>query len=351
MKGKEQIMVKGKVSCIIASYNTDSEYLIVAVKSILNQSYKKIELIVVDDGSEIPVSSILDGIEDERLKVITNVINMGVTKSRNRALSLIEGEYMAVMDADDISDVTRFEKQVRYLEENHEIDLVSTQMAFISNDRRQNPKIRIPKEPEEYLSWLFWDNSRPFPHGPAMIRVSFLEKYKIQYDEKYKKALDYRLWVDCARHKGKFHILDEYLYYYRIHEGQMSQSGRTGQMYYADQICLDQLEYLHIEPTQEEEKIHLLLRDSDSYQDGREMLEWKEKLIQANYKYQYCNPKIFEKEVNYRFFKMAYKEYLCKGSKMYKSIFIRSCTLYNICRSIKARIQYRFRKRPGYLKV
>ena len=344
-------MIKGKISCVIASYNTPERYLLEAVDSILAQTYSNFELIIVDDGSDIPVTEILSNVDDDRVHVITNSSNEGVTKSRNRALNYLTGEYMAVMDSDDISAPTRFEKQVAYLKSHSQVDLVSAQMQFLTNDTRLNPWIRIPDNSDRYLSWLFWDNSRPFPHGPAMIRVEFLKKHHIMYNENYRKALDYRLWVDCARHKGKFHILDEYLYYYRVHDAQISQSGREGQMYYADRICLDQLKYLHITPTAEEEKLHLLLRDSDSYEDGRGMLEWKEKLKCANNKYKYCEPKVFEREIDYRFFKMCYKEFIVKQNKVYYKYFMNSCTIYNIFRSIINKLRYKLRKHPGFLKV
>lgn len=321
------------ISCVIASYNTNDKYLIEAVTSILNQTYKKIELIVIDDGSDIPVNNVLSNIKDSRLRIIRNTENCGVTYSRNRAMEYINGEYLAIMDADDVSDLYRFEKQIKYLETHKNCQLVSSQMSFITNDKRLNPFIRIPKNSNKYLSWLFWDNSKPFPHGAAMIRMSFINKYKIRYDERYKKALDYRLWVDCARNGAKFHIIDEYLYFYRIHSGQISQSKRNEQIYYANKICLDQLEYLGIYPTDDEKNIHLLLRDSEGDGVPDHSFRWKEKIIDANKKYGYCQHNIFKKEVNYRFFKLCFKEYIIRKNNKYKKYFFKSLNLNNIFRS------------------
>ncbi|WP_285947429.1 glycosyltransferase family 2 protein, partial [Thomasclavelia cocleata] len=294
---------------------------------------------------QVLVKDVLKDINDDRLIILTNETNLGVTKSRNKAMEIMSGEFMAVMDADDISDKTRFEKEVKYLQENSNCDLVSCQMAFLTNDNRKNPWIKIPKSTQEYLSWLFWDNSRPFPHGPAMIRNSFLNKNAIVYDENYKKALDYRLWVDCARHDGIFHILDEYLYLYRVHSGQISQLTRKDQIYFAERICLDQLQYLKINPTETEEKIHLCLRDSEPGATIDKIKEWKNKIILANEKYEYCDIRLFKNEVNYRYFKLCYKEFLLRKNKEYRLEFIKSLSFCSIYKSIKAICRTNFDKK------
>ena len=345
-------MEKGKVSCIIASYNTQSNFLLEAVQSILQQTYSNIELIVVDDGSEISAKSILQSISDNRLIVLENENNQGVTFSRNRALSHASGEFMAVMDADDVSDLTRFDKEVAYLKKHPECDLVSSQMAFLTKEDRKNPKLSIPNTTDKLLARLFWDNSKPFPHGPTMIRMEFLKKNNIKYNERYKKALDYRLWVDCARFKGKFHIINEYLYYYRVHSGQISQKSRKDQIFYADMICLDQLEYLGIVPTETEKKIHLYLRDSECWRRPEETLNWVNRLIQANREKQYCQQRVFEREVNYRYFKMCVKEYWGRKNPSFKKYFFAAVSVGNIIRSICAATGTTLsRKHPKTLKV
>lgn len=326
-------MEKGKISCVMSSYNTKEEYLKESINSILNQTYSNIEIIIVDDGSDISVASKIKDICDDRIILLKNDVNCGVAYSKNKALEVASGEYVAIMDDDDISDKRRFEKEMKYLLEHPKCQLVSSQMAFISNDGRKNPWLNIPEQPDKLLSKLFWDNSKPFPHGPTMIKRSFLEQYKIKYDERYKKACDYRLWVDCARNGAIFHVINEYLYFYRVHSGQISQSKRNEQIYYANKICLDQLEYLGIYPTDDEKNIHLLLRDSEGDGVPDHSFRWKEKIIDANKKYGYCQHNIFKKEVNYRFFKLCFKEYIIRKNNKYKKYFFKSLNLNNIFRS------------------
>lgn len=345
-------MISGMVSCIIASYNTEGKYLLESVNSILNQTYSNLEVIVVDDGSEVSVKTILSHIKDERIVVLENGENLGVTYSRNLALSYAKGEYMAVMDADDVSEVTRFEKEVKFLVNNPDYDLVSCQMKFIATDGRADPFLEIPKSSDKFLARLFWDNSRPFPHGPAMIRMNFLKKNHILYDEHYKKALDYRLWVDCARCRGKFFIINEYLYFYRIHENQISTKKRKDQIYYADMICLDQLNYLKIVPTEDNKMIHLYLRDSECWSIPEDTFAWKNRLIKANRDNLYCSATDFENEVNYRFFKMCFKEFILRKNYRFAKWFISSLSLYNVMISIKAiTIPLLSRNHPRTLKV
>ena len=345
-------MEKGKISCIIASYNTKDEFLIEAVNSILQQTYSDLELIVVDDGSATAVKSVLGNISDDRLIILENETNMGVTPSRNRALKIATGEFMAVMDADDVCDLRRFEKQVSYLQSHPQCDLVSAQMAFLADDGRKNPLLSIPKTTGALLARLFWDNSKPYPHGPAMIRMKFLKDNNITYNERYKKALDYRLWVDCARFGAKFHIINEYLYYYRVHDGQISQKSRNDQAYYVNMICLDQLEFLGITPTETEEKIHLALRDSDCWSTPEQTLQWKNKLISANRKTLYCPKATFEGEVNYRYFKMCVKEYIFKKNHVFKKYFFAALSLKNVTRAVYAAMVTKFsKKHPKTLRV
>ena len=107
------------------SYNTDKEMLEEAVSSILNQAYQDLELIIIDDGSDTPVKEALR-IHDERLRITRNDENKGIVYSLNRGLELSCGNYIARMDADDISDKTRIKNEVDYLDNHKEIDVVST---------------------------------------------------------------------------------------------------------------------------------------------------------------------------------------------------------------------------------
>jgi len=126
------------VSVIIPVYNVE-KYVKEAIESIQNQTYKNIEIIVIDDGSVDNTSKIVEKLakDDNRLKLYKNQKNLKIVKTLNLALSLSNGEYIARMDGDDISAPDRIEKKIKFLKENQEFDLVGCSMKAIDIDGNQ----------------------------------------------------------------------------------------------------------------------------------------------------------------------------------------------------------------------
>ena len=108
----ESKIISGLVSVVMPNYNTEEEYLRSAIESILNQTYSNFEFIIIDDGSTNDSVSIIESYDDERIVLIKNTENQGVTRSLNIALDHCKGDYIARMDSDDVSFPNRFEKQV-----------------------------------------------------------------------------------------------------------------------------------------------------------------------------------------------------------------------------------------------
>ena len=104
---------KIKVSVIIGVYNSE-KYIEETIRSVLNQTYKNFELIVIDDGSTDKSFEIVAKLaeKDKRIKFLKNDRNLGVSATRNRLIDIAKGEYVAIMDSDDISLPERLEKQV-----------------------------------------------------------------------------------------------------------------------------------------------------------------------------------------------------------------------------------------------
>ena len=110
---------KPKVSLIMKVYNGEA-YLKEAINSILNQTYQDFEFIIIDDGSFDRSPDIVRQYTDERIRFLQNEQNMGLCATQNKAIQAARGEYIAVMDCDDISYKTRLEKQVAFLDTNPE---------------------------------------------------------------------------------------------------------------------------------------------------------------------------------------------------------------------------------------
>lgn len=125
------------VSVIITAYNA-KQYLAEAVDSVLNQSYTDLEIILVNDGSKDNTLEIMQQYEaqDSRVVVISHE-NMGISASNNRALKMARGHYIAKLDADDVMTPNRIEEQVKFLQENPQIGMLSSD-AIIINDKGEH---------------------------------------------------------------------------------------------------------------------------------------------------------------------------------------------------------------------
>lgn len=124
-----------KISCIMANYNTPENYLRLSIESILNQTHKDLELIIVDDCSTDNSLEVLKEYsdQDKRILLIKNIANVGLARSLNIALKRVTSDYIARMDTDDISDPDRFEKQIAYLQKKN-LELVGAETRRIDEE-------------------------------------------------------------------------------------------------------------------------------------------------------------------------------------------------------------------------
>jgi glycosyltransferase involved in cell wall biosynthesis len=123
------------ISVLIPTYNVE-KFIRAAIESVVNQTYSNLEIIVVDDGSTDQTYSILKEIEllEPRLKLYKNKVNSGIVKTLNFGLSVSRGEYIVRMDGDDLCDSTKFEKQLRFLLNNKNVDLVGCDILSIDEN-------------------------------------------------------------------------------------------------------------------------------------------------------------------------------------------------------------------------
>lgn len=125
------------ISVLIPTYNVE-KYIQSAIESVINQTYKNIEIIVVDDGSVDSTYSVLEKIKalEPRLKLFRNNENLGIVKTLNFGLSVCEGEYIVRMDGDDLCDTTKFERQLDFLLKNKDVALIGCDVICI--DEKDN---------------------------------------------------------------------------------------------------------------------------------------------------------------------------------------------------------------------
>lgn len=208
-----------EISVLLPVYNTKEKHLRECIESILNQTFKNFELIILNDGSETNVEEIIKSYSDRRICYHKNSKSEGITNSRNRLLKLAKGKYIAVCDHDDISISTRFEKEYYFLESNPEISIVSGYIEVFSEiNRKTNNKIWKTKPYPVLFDFL---KKNELIHPACMWRKSDFEKFNLFYDEGYYGAQDYALFAKAIRYL-KFANLQETVLKYRKHSNNVS---------------------------------------------------------------------------------------------------------------------------------
>lgn len=219
-----------KISVLMSVYNGE-RYLREAVDSILNQTFTDFEFIIVDDGSADGTSQILDSYADPRIVHIRNEKNLGLATSLNIGIDRAQGEYIARMDADDISLPHRFGTQTKFMETNPDIDFLGTNIRYMDAMGILSEKILYNDAPAPsgaYLKWLLlWGN--PLAHPTMMMRRSTLDHHQLRYDPRFNAAEDYDLWARAARVCNLATIPDVCLTY-RKHEASVTSTRQSKQV-------------------------------------------------------------------------------------------------------------------------
>jgi glycosyltransferase involved in cell wall biosynthesis len=213
------------VSIIMPCYNCE-KYVETAIRSILNQTYNNMEIIITDDCSIDNTSSIIESlaINDKRITFVKNKSNLELITSLNNSLDIAHGKYIARMDADDISLPDRIEKQVYFLETHPEYVICGTGAWHINSSDKIVDMSIIPLTSEEIENSKFFGS--PFYHPSIMIKKEIKELLK--YDLNYIYAEDYALWLSILKnHRGM--NLKERLIKYRIHEDSVSNKNKNKQ--------------------------------------------------------------------------------------------------------------------------
>lgn len=241
------------VSVIMCVYNTPEDYLKEAVLSILNQTHRNLELIIVDDCSDYNLfeNHIFN---DNRVKIFKNDKNCGPAYSRNKALSVSKGTYIAIMDSDDISLPTRLEDQITFLEENRNVVACGTWYQHIG--AKNNIVQKAIDDNEYYRCCLLFGNNPTLINPSAMIRKDVLEQNNIIYDNELRFGEDYKMWVQLAK-LGIVTNLKKVLIQYRIHEKQVTKDNarKRQSLKYDAKVKLMQLEEISKDFRDEEKEL------------------------------------------------------------------------------------------------
>lgn len=205
------------VSVIMPVYNTKEEYLRESIDSILAQTYKKFELIIVDDCSTQPVEPIIQSYHDSRIKFKRLPKNSGASVARNTGFYFSRGDLIAVQDSDDVSYPERLAVQVGYMNKYHNIGVLGAAYNIIGADKET--VVSKFGSPEYLKAYALFVNS-PFGHSTVMMRRSILQETMIHYDRSV-ICDDYKLWIDLMN-RTHFMNIPRTLVGYRWHENNIS---------------------------------------------------------------------------------------------------------------------------------
>ncbi|MBI4335205.1 MAG: glycosyltransferase [Candidatus Omnitrophica bacterium] len=209
---------KPKVSVIMLVYNT-AEFLREAVDSILNQTFKNFELIVINNGSTDDSGKILKSYADRRIRIIEIKNGVAIPRARNIGVRAASGEYVAIMDSDDVSMPARFAKQVFYLDNHPEIGILGGQHALIYTRGRPTMASRFPIE-TNLIRWYIMCGTASISDPTVMMRRAIVNKLS-GYLETAIIASDYELWSRAILHT-KIANCHEVLLHRRLWENNIS---------------------------------------------------------------------------------------------------------------------------------
>lgn len=206
-------------------------YLREAIDSILNQSFRDFEFIIVNDGSTDESLRIIKSYEDTRIVLIDNEGNKGLIYSLNTAFQQAKGKYIARMDADDVSLPDRLQKQFNFLEEHTEIGVCSCHYTQFEGQTEKS--YTALTNHDEIFSYLLFNSS--VVHPTLMLRNSVLKSLPIVFDANYKHAEDYELWSQLI-FQTCFSAVPETLLKYRLHAQQVTQKHHAAQLESSNKI-------------------------------------------------------------------------------------------------------------------
>ena len=227
------------VAVIMSVYKNDKvSYVKQAVESILQQTYSNFDYYIQSDGPvAVEVDEYLYGLTDKRIHIQWRAENKGLARSLNDLLAIVIPagyEFIARMDADDISDITRFQCQIEYLKEHPDVDCVGCAINEIDeNGNDRGKKTYYPCSPEE--TFRFFSKRNPVAHPTVMMHRSLFEKAGWLYPDDYVRNEDTMLWYKAYLGGAKIANLPDVLFNFRMTDAMFTQR-RNGKAFAKSQL-------------------------------------------------------------------------------------------------------------------
>jgi len=238
------------ISVIMPVFNAEP-YLRAAIQSVLAQTFRDFELIIIDDASADGSLKIARSIRDERIVILENAENLGAAKTKNRALEIARGEYIAFLDADDIAMPERFAEQIDFSLRNPAVDIIGSQIGMIDEVGATTGISRWPCAPDDICGALLFENC--VAQSSVMLRRALLsvERFRTEFEP----AEDYDLWTRLSP-GARFANLGYPLVKYRVHPSGVSARRDSDMQASVQSIHSAQLARLGLVVTPEQLDLH-----------------------------------------------------------------------------------------------
>lgn len=310
-------MTSPRVTVLMPVYNGEA-FLHEAIDSILNQTFQDFEFLIINDGSTDSTEAIIQSYTDPRIRYEKNPQNLRLIATLNKGIDLARGEYIARMDADDISMPNRLEKQVIFMDSHPEVGLLGAAFDTFNENGHLASVCYAATHEAIQLRHLYQIH---LSHGTGLFRVAVLKKHQLYFNPEFSHAEDYELWSRLSK-VTRFANLPDMLYRVRHHAGevsnkyadvQLANSQRVRRLFFT-QLGLSELSdeqlQLYIDLAQQDykklnasiSKINVLLED----------------MLQANKNSGWLQDNIMKQHLEYLWFNLCYNSGTA-GKKAYNS--------------------------------
>lgn len=268
-----------EISVVMATYNREKS-LPNSIQSILNQTFKNFELIIVDDGSRDNTAKLLYNYlkKDKRIRVYRNKRNRGIPYTRNKLLDLSRGKYMAIMDSDDYSFPIRLEEQLNYMKQHPNIMVLSSQILDIDS-KKDISRFWSIKGEDIAINLIFFS---PLCNPSTFYNLDFIKSNHIRYDETLRTSEDYDFWRQIFLKGGEFDLIQMPLLAYRFYH-------KNSKIFYQSQKnnalnITKKIQNVFFPTNDETEKISRCEKLKKIYETNKQLKLLKSKTIQKEIK-------------------------------------------------------------------
>lgn len=304
-----------RASVICATYN-GSSYLGETIKALRAQTEGSFETVFVDDCSKDGTAEILNSSQTPRMVLSRNTENLGVVTSRNRAIELSSGKYLAINDQDDISLPTRLEEQANLLDRHPEVSCIFTRYQCIDDAGKPvsgHHHSAVGYSGEHARAGLLFKNF--ITHSTVMFRRESING--LTYDPDYPLCEDYSLLMRLSNWKSGLLYLPKKLIKYRTHSSNQSKSNDQRIKQLAIRLKREALSELNVFPTENETKVHEYF-NSEPFVSDHSILpvcrEWLSFLVTKNREKRHINSIAFETVVANEWLELCHRFSYARGS-------------------------------------